>query len=123
MLLAAIKPVRLVMCPQLRNFSVLVSTKCCCCYAQVDEAAFNLLTVPYNETTAGLCSINCHIHVLTGNGSACLQVLASSLLAISAITGNKPQEAVYRFKKRTGHCKQKEVMPSIRLIVTITRPA
>ena len=37
--------------PQLRNFRVLVPTKCCCCCAQVDNAAFNLLGVQYDETT------------------------------------------------------------------------
>ena len=36
----------------------------------------------------GLCSMNCHIHAMTGNCSASLRVLAISLRVIYAMTGN-----------------------------------
>ena len=51
MLLAAHNHVRFDHVPQLRNFRVLVATKCRCSCAQVDDAAFNLLAVEWDETT------------------------------------------------------------------------
>ena len=38
----------------------------------------------------GLCSINCHIHAMTGNGSVRLQVLANLPRVVSAMIGNPP---------------------------------
>ena len=40
------------------------------------------------EEKLGPCSLNYHIHTMTGNCSASLRVLASSLHVVSAITGN-----------------------------------
>ena len=45
------KLVRLIMCPQLRTSVFWFQIKCCCCCMPVNDAAFKLLTVAYNETT------------------------------------------------------------------------
>ena len=39
----------------------------------------------------GLCSINCHIWVMTRNCSVSLQVLSNSLQVVSAMTGSSPK--------------------------------
>ena len=47
----ATKLVRLIMGPQLRTSVFWFQIKCCCCCTPVNDAAFNLLAVAYNETT------------------------------------------------------------------------
>ena len=53
----ATKLVRLIMCPQLRTSVFWFQIKCCCCCTPVNDAAFNLLTVAYNEMTVMACTL------------------------------------------------------------------